>query len=75
MNTSTSNYARRQLFRNQLNQKQCMIHNLVARSTLLPSGQSSTNGDSDVGILHLLLDQDGGVTADNYKNCAITGKA
>eukprot|EP00957_Ditylum_brightwellii_P111992 8540587-Ditylum_brightwellii.AAC.1 len=36
MNKSTSNYVRKQLFRNQLNQTQCMIHDLVVRSTLLP---------------------------------------
>eukprot|EP00957_Ditylum_brightwellii_P057909 4390507-Ditylum_brightwellii.AAC.1 len=60
MNTSTSNYVRRQLFRNQLNQNQCMIHDLVVRSSLLLSEQSSTNGGSDVGRLHILLDQGGG---------------
>eukprot|EP00957_Ditylum_brightwellii_P112556 8580425-Ditylum_brightwellii.AAC.1 len=43
MNTSTSNYVSRQLFRTQLNQNQYMIHDLVVRSTLLPSGQSSTD--------------------------------
>eukprot|EP00957_Ditylum_brightwellii_P082759 6292304-Ditylum_brightwellii.AAC.1 len=60
MTTSRGNYVRRQLFRNQLNQKLCMINDLVARSTLLPSGKSSTDGDSDVGKLHILLGQGGG---------------
>eukprot|EP00957_Ditylum_brightwellii_P197033 15010860-Ditylum_brightwellii.AAC.1 len=57
MTTSTSNYVRRQLFRNQLNQNQCLIHDLVVRSTLLPSGQPSTDGGSDVDRLHILLGQ------------------
>eukprot|EP00957_Ditylum_brightwellii_P043003 3257514-Ditylum_brightwellii.AAC.1 len=60
MATLTSNYVRRQLFRNQLNQNQCMIHDLVVRCTLLPSGQSSSDGGSDVGRLHILLGQGGG---------------
>eukprot|EP00957_Ditylum_brightwellii_P148625 11315679-Ditylum_brightwellii.AAC.1 len=60
MNTSTSNYVRRQLFRSQLNQNQCMTCDLVVRSTLLPSGQSSIDGGSDVGRLHILLGQGGG---------------
>ena len=60
MTTATSTYVRRQLFRNQLNQNQCLIHDLVVRSTLLPSGQSSTDGGSDVGRLHILLGQGGG---------------
>eukprot|EP00957_Ditylum_brightwellii_P211333 15366057-Ditylum_brightwellii.AAC.1 len=54
------NYGRRQLFRNQLNQNQGMIHDLVGRTTFIPSGQSSTDGDSDVGRLHILLGQSGG---------------
>eukprot|EP00957_Ditylum_brightwellii_P048059 3649286-Ditylum_brightwellii.AAC.1 len=37
-----------------------MIHGLVVRSTLPPSGQSSTGGGSDLGRLHILLDQSGG---------------
>eukprot|EP00957_Ditylum_brightwellii_P103349 7876131-Ditylum_brightwellii.AAC.1 len=60
MNASTSNYVRKQLFRNQLNQNQCMLHDLVVRSTLLPSGQSSTDGGNDVGRLHILFGQVGG---------------
>eukprot|EP00957_Ditylum_brightwellii_P103478 7884590-Ditylum_brightwellii.AAC.1 len=61
MTTTTSNYVRRQLFRNQINQNQCLIHDLVVKSTLLPSGQSSTDsGGSDVGRLHILLGQGGG---------------
>eukprot|EP00957_Ditylum_brightwellii_P125360 9554536-Ditylum_brightwellii.AAC.1 len=60
MSTRTSNYMRRQLCRNQLNQNQCLIHDLVVRSTLLPSGKSSTDGGSDVGRLHNLLGQGGG---------------
>eukprot|EP00957_Ditylum_brightwellii_P091565 6971828-Ditylum_brightwellii.AAC.1 len=60
INTSTSNYVRRQLVRNQLNQNQCMIHDLVVRSTLFSSEQSSTGGGSDVGRLHILLGQGGG---------------
>eukprot|EP00957_Ditylum_brightwellii_P173902 13239269-Ditylum_brightwellii.AAC.1 len=69
MNTSTSNYVRRQL------------------------GKSSTDGDSDVGRLHILLSQGGGrklyaidaiittltsehnFNADNYKVCATIDKA
>eukprot|EP00957_Ditylum_brightwellii_P091157 6940556-Ditylum_brightwellii.AAC.1 len=47
MTTATSNYVRRQLFRNQFNQNQCLIHDLVVRSILLPSGQSSTGSGSD----------------------------
>eukprot|EP00957_Ditylum_brightwellii_P171221 13034442-Ditylum_brightwellii.AAC.1 len=66
MNTSTSNYVRRQLFRNQFNQSQCMIYDLVVRSTLLPRRQFSTDGGSDVGRLHMLLGQGGG-----GKACAI----
>eukprot|EP00957_Ditylum_brightwellii_P208786 15358929-Ditylum_brightwellii.AAC.1 len=60
MNTSTSNHVRRQLFINQLNQNQCMIHDLVARSTLFPSGKSSTDGGSDLSRLHILLVQGSG---------------
>eukprot|EP00957_Ditylum_brightwellii_P067464 5120896-Ditylum_brightwellii.AAC.1 len=55
MSTRTSNYVSRQLFRNQLNQNQCLIHDLMVLSTLLPSGQSSTDSGSDVGRLHILL--------------------
>eukprot|EP00957_Ditylum_brightwellii_P017986 1355253-Ditylum_brightwellii.AAC.1 len=87
------NYVRRQMFRNQLNQNQCMIDGLVVRSTLLPSGKSSADGDSDVGRLHILFCQGGrgkpyvidvilttltsehNFTVDNYKVCAVTGKA
>eukprot|EP00957_Ditylum_brightwellii_P017802 1339969-Ditylum_brightwellii.AAC.1 len=53
----TSKYVRWQWFRNQLNQNQCMIHDLVVRSSFLPTGQSSTDGGSDVGRLHILLGQ------------------
>eukprot|EP00957_Ditylum_brightwellii_P173088 13177278-Ditylum_brightwellii.AAC.1 len=60
MTTTTSNYVRRQLFRNQLNQKQCLIHDLVVRSTHLPSGKSSTEGGSDVRRFHIFLGQGGG---------------
>eukprot|EP00957_Ditylum_brightwellii_P088495 6740004-Ditylum_brightwellii.AAC.1 len=60
MSTRTSNYVRRQLFRNQLNQNQHWIHDLVVRSTLLPSGQSSNDGGSYVSRLHILLGQGGG---------------
>eukprot|EP00957_Ditylum_brightwellii_P121156 9240136-Ditylum_brightwellii.AAC.1 len=60
MTTTASNYVRRQLFRNQLNQNQCLIHDLVVRSALLPSEQSSTDGGSDVGRLCILLGQGGG---------------
>eukprot|EP00957_Ditylum_brightwellii_P212201 15367066-Ditylum_brightwellii.AAC.2 len=34
--------------------------NYVMRSTLLPSGKSSTDGDSDMGRLYILLGQGGG---------------
>eukprot|EP00957_Ditylum_brightwellii_P177035 13486735-Ditylum_brightwellii.AAC.2 len=36
-----------------------MIHDLAVRSSLLPSGQSSTDGVSNVGGLHILLGQGG----------------
>eukprot|EP00957_Ditylum_brightwellii_P199935 15241243-Ditylum_brightwellii.AAC.1 len=55
MSTRTSNYMKRQLFRNQLSQNQRLVHDLVVRSTFLPSGQSSTDDGSDVGRLHILL--------------------
>eukprot|EP00957_Ditylum_brightwellii_P087783 6684742-Ditylum_brightwellii.AAC.1 len=57
MNASTSNYVKRQLFGHQLNKNQCMIHDLVVRSALLPSGQSLADGGSDASRLHILLDQ------------------
>eukprot|EP00957_Ditylum_brightwellii_P165357 12590138-Ditylum_brightwellii.AAC.1 len=60
MSTRTSNYVRRQLCRNQLDQNQHLIHDLLVRSTLLLSGQSSTDGGSDVRGLHILLGQGGG---------------
>eukprot|EP00957_Ditylum_brightwellii_P083582 6353096-Ditylum_brightwellii.AAC.1 len=60
MNRLTSNYVRRKVFRNQLNQNQCMIHDLVVISPLLPCGKSSTDSGSDVGRLYILLGQGGG---------------
>eukprot|EP00957_Ditylum_brightwellii_P192743 14675995-Ditylum_brightwellii.AAC.1 len=49
-----------QLFRNQLNQNQHRIHDLVVISTLLPTGQSSIDSGSDVYRLYILLGQDVG---------------